>query len=217
MSVYAMIGINALAQDVSTLNLIFSNYSSSIKVSNPQNTKDNSCIYNTNYLQAELRGDYLVFSFGFAWDASKREYIDTDVLKINLRTATFCTGWWSQSFGKWQHGGDKSKLFIQDKANGMDLAITGCQSYNQGTKKIMIDQLWFSLSSEALANRVLNEIYNIQADYKEKEPWLHPEPEQDPAPKAYPAKSQPKQQKRTTVNTPTNENNEAKRIGIYVQ
>ena len=83
------LGINVQAQDVSALNSIFSSYSSSIKVSNPQNTKSNSCIYNTNYLRADLRGNYLVFSFGFAWDASRREYIDTDVLKINLRTATF--------------------------------------------------------------------------------------------------------------------------------
>lgn len=182
------------AQSTNTLNSIFSSYSSSIKVSNPQNTKSNSCIYNTNYLRAELQGNYLVLSFGFAWDASRREYIDTDVLKINLRTATFCTGSWTLLFGKWQHGGDKSTLSIQDKVSGMDLAITGCQSYNRGTKNIMIDQLWFSFGSEALANRVLNEINNIQAGYKEKEPWLCPAPEPIPSvpAKVESTKSKPK-------------------------
>lgn len=165
---------SSFAQSVGNLNSIFSKYSSSITVSNPENQKNSSCIYKTNYLRAELCGNYLILSFGFAWDENDHTYIDTEILKINLKTAQFYTGFWSKSpfGGQWQHNGDMSILQIKDETNGMDIAITGRQKWNKGTKNLLIEELRFSFGSAPLANRVLNEIYAIQASFKEKEPWL---------------------------------------------
>ena len=42
---------------------------------------------------------------------------------------TFYTGYWYNSFGKWENLGKKNELTIEDE-NGIDLYITGQQNYN---------------------------------------------------------------------------------------
>lgn len=143
------------------------------------NYENSSCIYNVGYIQASLEGKYLVLSFGFAYDWDhKGGYIDKDIMKIDLSTASFYNGWWSKMYGgKWEQYGDKKTLTIEDK-NGMDVTITDVTnlSTNEGLRKTIVSKLRFDLGTEPIANRILNELYSIQEKYKAKEPWLLPEP-----------------------------------------
>ncbi len=159
------------AQGIGSLNSLLNTYSSNIKVCNPYNPQRGSCIYNTNYMRAELQGKYLVLTFGFGYDA-ERGYIDEDVLKIDLSTATFKNGYWSKGWdGKWQQNGAKEILSITDD-NGMDVYITGRQNYNQGTKQTLLSEFYITFGTGPIANRVVKEIYSLQEKYKAKEPWL---------------------------------------------
>lgn len=153
------------------LNGILSSYSSNIKVCNAPYA--NSCIYETNYVRVEQSGDYLVIQYGFAWDSERNDYISKNSIRVNLRTSTFYTGMWYNSFGRWDHVGNKNVLTIEDE-NGIDLYITGTQSYNQGTKRNLINSICFDMGTEPVANKVLNEFLNLQKGYKEKDPWLQP-------------------------------------------
>ena len=145
--------------------------------------ENSSCIYNVGYIKASLEGKYLVLSFGFAYDWDhKGGYIDKDIMKIDLSTASFYNGRWSKMWGgKWEQYGDKKTLTIEDK-NGMDVTITDVTnlSTNKGTRQTIVSKLRFDLGTEPIANRILNELYSIQEKYKAKEPWLLPEPEPEP-------------------------------------
>ena len=173
------------AQSVSSLNNYLSTYSHSIKVNNPLDYENSSCIYNVGYIKASLEGKYLVLSFGFAYDWDhKGGYIDKDIMEIDLSTASFYNGRWSKMWGgKWEQYGDKKTLTIEDK-NGMDVTITDVTnlSTNKGTRQTIVSKLRFDLGTEPIANRILNELYSIQEKYKAKEPWLLPEPEPEPEP-----------------------------------
>lgn len=157
------------AQSITTLNNYLRTYSSNIKVCNPLNPQYHSCIYETNYMTAELQGHFLILKFGFGY-RSDWGYIDEDVLKIDLSTATLYTGYWSHYSGQWEHGGKKEILTIKDD-NGMDIWITGRQNYNQGTKQNLLSEFYISFGTQPVASKVIQEIYNIQEKYKAKEPW----------------------------------------------
>ena len=171
------------AQSVNSLNNYLSTYSHSIKVNNPLDYEKSSSIYNVGYIKASLEGKYLVLSFGFAYDwDDKGGYIDKDIMKVDLSTASFYNGYWSKMLsGKWEQYGDKKTLTIEDK-NGMDVTITDVTnlSTNKGTRQTIVSKLRFDLGTEPIANRILNEIYAIQEKYKAKEPWLISEPEPEP-------------------------------------
>lgn len=164
--------IYASAQSVNTLNSYLSTYSYGIRVSNPYSPNSNSCIYETNYVKTELQDNILIIYFGFGWD-KERGYIDKDVIRVDLSTATFCTGFWYKSSNKREHYGEKDVVSITDN-NGMDISMIGQQNYNQGTRQSIISKICFKFSSEPIANKVINEIYSIQSKYKSKEPWLIP-------------------------------------------
>lgn len=169
---------NINAQGVSELNGILSTYSHKIKTNNffvQDKNFHSGCIYNTNYMRATQNSDKLTLSFGFGWD-EKYGYIHKCTLTINLTTASFYTGFWSKMFGKWQHNGDKLILTIEDP-NGMDLQYTGEQNYNKGSKQDLISKIQITFGSEPIVNRVLNEFYSIQSNYKGPELWLLHEPE----------------------------------------
>ena len=170
------------AQSVSTLNNYFSTYGHSIKTNNffsPQTFV--SCIYDTHYMTASLQGKILTLNFGFGWD-EKYGYIHKCVLKIDLSSATFYSGYWYRRYsgnGTWEHLGRKEEITIEDK-NGIDLTYTGEQNYNRGTKQDLISKIVVSFGTEPIANRVINELYSIQESYKVKEPWQFPDPELEP-------------------------------------
>ena len=129
-------------------------------------------------MRADKNDKILTLSFGYGWD-EKYGYIYKCVLKIDLSSATFYSGYWSRGlFGneKWQQYGKKEEITIEDK-NGMNLTYTGEQNYNRGTKQDLISKIVISFGTEPIANRIINEIYSIQANYKAKEPWLLPEQE----------------------------------------
>ena len=153
-----------------TLNIILSTYSNSIKVCNAPHAT--SCIYDTHYMRVEKQGNSINIEYGFGWD-EKYGYITTNRIRINLSTETFYTGYWSNSFGKWKNSGKKNELTIEDK-NGIDLYITGQQNYNQGTKQNLISSIKFDFGTEPIANRVLAELLSLQETYKGKDPWLLP-------------------------------------------
>lgn len=173
-----MICLPLCSQNISNLNSILTTYSHTIKTNNPFSCGSTNCIYNANYMNAELRGNILILNFGFGWD-KQYGYIQKCSLCVNLSTATFYTGWWQNWSGKWEQYGKKEELTIKD-SNGMNLTSTGQQSYNQGTKQDLISEIKISFGSEPLANRVINEVYAIQSRYKDKEPWLLPKPESEP-------------------------------------
>lgn len=210
------------AQSVSTLNNYFTTYGHNIKTNNFFSPKTNSsCIYNTNYMKAEQQGKILTLSFGFGWD-ERLGYIHKCVLKIDLSSATFYSGFWDRGWsgnGKWKQSGRKEEITIDDK-NGMDLTYTGEQNYNQGTKHDLISRIVISFGTEPIANRVINEIYAIQESYKAKEPWLLPEPE--PAPQktvevSSPSSTRGTPPKRSTSKTTGTKTITPKKIGKYVQ
>lgn len=189
-----------LAQTISTLNEYFSTYSHNIKVNNPFNYEYSSCIYQVGYIKASLEGKFLVLSFGFAYDWDREGgYIDKDIIKIDLSSATFYNGNWRKTYGKWQQYGDKKILTIEDQ-NGMDVTVTDVTNskQNQGTRQTIISKLRFDLGTEPIANRILSELYTIQERYKEKEPWLLQEPEFTPNKVEASSSSQKK-----VVSTPT--------------
>lgn len=161
----------------SALNSLFSTYASNIKVNNPP-YDNSSCLYATHYMTARQQGSQLILDFGFGWD-EKDGYIQKDKLVIDLSTATFYTGSWSRMWGKWEHNGDKKILTISDD-NGMDFTQTGAKNYNQGTKQNIISLIKFDFQTVPLANRVLAGILRLQESYKEKDPWLLPEPVEKP-------------------------------------
>ena len=105
------------AQSVNSLNNYLSTYSHCIKVNNPLDYENSSSIYNVGYIKASLEGKYLVLSFGFAYDwDDKGGYIDKDIMKVDLSTASFYNGYWSKMLsGKWEQYGDKKTLTIEDK------------------------------------------------------------------------------------------------------
>ena len=186
------------AQDVSTLNNYFSTYSQNIKVDNPEYDKS-SCIYEVGYIRASLEGKFLVLSFGFAYNwYHEGGYINKDILKIDLSTASFYTGYWTKMWGKWEHYGEKKVLTIEDE-NGMDITMTDVTnlSSNRGTRKSLVSKMRFDLGTEPIANRILNEIYTIQEKYKAKEPWLIPEPEPKPEPQK--SETSPSSQKKVVT------------------
>lgn len=155
----------------SRLNDILSTYSSNIKVCNAPHA--DFCIYETNYVQVEQSDNYLFIRYGFAWNKERNDYISKNTIRVNLCTSTFYTGQWYFG-GRWVHGGNKGILTIKDD-DGIDLYTTGTQSYNQGTKQNLISSICFDMGTEPVANRVLNEILDIQKEYKDKDPWLLPE------------------------------------------
>ena len=205
----------SFSQSVTELNKYFSTYSHNIKTNNPYYQKSSSCIYNSNYMNAQLQGKTLVLSFGFGWN-EEYGYIQKCVLKIDLSTATFYTGYWNKNYysKKWEHNGSKEILTIKDE-NGMDLFSTGQQSYNQGTKQDLIQEIKISFGTEPIANRILNEFYAIQANYKGKEPWLLPEPEPE-SPKTI-EKTTPSPQKKNPTKGNTKPKSKSSKSGKYVQ
>ena len=219
-----MICYSSYSQSISNLNSIFSTYSHTIKTNSPFSECSTSCIYNANYMNAEQRGNILILNFGYGWD-KQYGYIHKCTLRINLSTATFCTGWWDNWGGRWKQYGKKEEITIKD-SNGMDLTSVGQQHYNQGTKQDLISELKISFGSEPLANRVLNELYAIQSSYKTKEPWLLPEPQpinqgsSSASEATTPRSTTPRSttpRSTTPSNTPTKKNNPTKKVGRYVQ
>ncbi len=160
------------------LNSIFSKYSHTIKTNSPFSSDNTNCIYNANYMNVEQQDNILILNFGFGWD-KQYGYIQKCSLSINLSTATFCTGQWKNLDDRWEQFGPKEEITIKD-SNGMDLTSIGQQNYNQGTKQDLIHELKIGFGSEPLANRVLNELYTIQSQYKSKETWLLSKPEPEP-------------------------------------
>lgn len=206
------------AQSVTTLNDYFSTYSHKIKTNNFFVTSTSSCIYDANYMYATQRGKILTLNFGFGWD-EKYGYINKCELKIDLSSATFYSGFWRRGYfnnGKWEHCGKKEEITIKDN-NGIDLIYTGQQSYNQGTKQDLIQEIKISFGTEPIANRILNEIYAIQANYKGKEPWLFPEPEPDPEPKPESQKTTASPIKKNPTNGNTKPKSKSSKSGKYVQ
>lgn len=185
------------AQSVSTLNNYFSTYGHNIKTNNFFSPQTNvNCIYDTHYMTASKQGKLLILNFGFGWD-EKYGYIHKCVLKIDLSSATFYSGFWTRGYfdnRKWEHRGRKEEITIEDK-NGIDLTYTGEQNYNRGTKQDLISKIVISFGTEPIANRVINELYGIQESYKAKEPWLLPEPE--------PQKQEPSSSNKTTIRRTT--------------
>ena len=210
------------AQSVATLNNYLSTYAQGIKVSNPLDPKSTSCIHKTGYVNAQLQGKYLIISFGFGYDWDKKGgYIDKDVITIDLSTASFYTGYWHKTWGKWEHYGDKKILTIEDN-NGMDVTITDVSGVNNsGTRKTLVSKLRFDFGSEPIANRIINEIYTIQEKYKAKEEWLLPEPEpqkQIEEPRQSSSNNTTQKANSGKTNTsPDTQNTTTKKIGKYVQ
>lgn len=209
-----VIFLSLSAQSVTTLNDYFSTYSHKIKTNNFFVTSTSSCIYDANYMYATQSGKILTLDFGFAWNKNDNDYIHKCVLKIDLSSASFYTGFWYKNFGKWEHYGKKQEITIEDK-NGMDLIYIGQQSYNQGTKQDIISKIVISFGSEPIANRILNEIYAIQAIYKGKEPWLLPKPEPK-SPKTI-EKTTPSPQKKNPTKGNTKPKSKSSKSGKYVQ
>lgn len=200
------------AQTVSTLNNYLSTYSYNIKVNNPMDYETSSCIYEVGYINASLEGKFLVLSFGFAYNWNhKGGFIDKDIMKIDMSTATFYTGHWSTISGKWKQYGNKKILTIEDK-NGMDVIMTDVTqlSSNSGTRQTIVSKLCFDLGTEPIANRILNEIYAIQEKYKAKEPWLLPESESEPQKVVPPRSSQKKVTTKSTGSTKSKSSNNTK-------
>lgn len=158
-----------------TLNNILSTYSTSIKVCNAPHA--NSCIYDTHYMRVNKQGNFLNIEYGFGWD-EERGYITTNRIKVNLSTATFYTGYWHNSRGKWENFGKKNELTIEDE-NGIDLYVTGQQNYNQGTKQNLISSIKFDFGTAPIAVKILQELLSLQEAYKEKDPWLVPSATKD--------------------------------------
>lgn len=154
-----------------SLNNILSTYSGNIKVCNAPYAK--SCIYQTNDVRVNQFGNILRIDYGFAWNKERRDYITTNSINVNLKSASFFTGFWQNMWGKWEHYGKKNELTIRDE-NGIDLFVTGQQNYNQGTKQNLITEIVFDLGTEPVANRVLKEFLTLQEGYKEKDQWLLP-------------------------------------------
>ena len=153
-----------------TLNNILSTYSTNIKVCNaPYAT---NCIYDKHYMRVNKQDNFINIEYGFGWD-EKRGYITTNRISINLSTVTFYTGYWYNSFGKWENLGKKNELTIEDE-NGIDLYITGQQNYNQGTKQNCVSLIKFDFGTEPIANQVLKELLALQETYKGEAPWLLP-------------------------------------------
>ncbi|MBO7069601.1 MAG: hypothetical protein J6W52_13160 [Bacteroidaceae bacterium] len=149
------------------LNALLSTYSSNIKVCNAPHA--NSCIYKTYSMRATKSGTSLTIEYDF-------EDITSNKIVIDLKSASFYTGWWSQTSGKWEQYGDKKVLTIKDD-NGIDLFTRGLRNYNQGTKQNLISSICFDLGTIPVANRVLTELLGLQNGLKEKDPWLLPVPE----------------------------------------
>lgn len=204
------------AQSVTTLNDYFSTYSHKIKTNNFFVTSTSSCIYDTNYMYATQSGKILTLNFGYGWD-EKYGYINKCELRIDLSSATFYSGFWHRGYlnnGKWEHCGKKEEITIKDN-NGIDLIYSGQQSYNQGTKQDLIQEIKISFGTEPIANRILNEIYAIQANYKGKEPWLLPEPEPEPKPETKKTTASPIKKNPTKGNTKPK--SKSSKSGKYVQ
>lgn len=215
-----MVYLPLYPQSISNLNSIFSTYSHTIKTNNPFSSGSSNCIYHANYMNAEQRGNILILNFGFGWD-EQSGYIKKCSLSINLSTATFCTGWWDNREDSWVQYGKKDEMTIKD-SNGMDLTSTGQQSYNQGTKQDLIPELKVGFGSEPLANRVINELYAIQSQYKEKEPWLLPKPKPAPQKVETPPSSPKKAVSKSTGSKKAKSSNKTKettvkRYGKYGQ
>lgn len=157
-----------------SLNNMLSTYSANIKVCNAPYAK--SCIYETNYVRVNKAGNILRIEYGFAWNKERRDYITTNTINVNLKSASFFTGFWQNMWGKWEHYGKKNELTIRDE-DGIDLFVTGQQNYNKGTKQNLITEIVFDLGTEPVANRVLKELLALQEGYKEKDPWFLPTPQ----------------------------------------
>ena len=172
-----IVQLSSTAQSISTLNNILSTYGHNIKTNVPYGGPPYSsiCVERAHNMKLQLQDNLLIISFDYAWD-EKLGCVYKDVLKINLSTATFYTGYWNKGWAnnKWEHGGKKEILTIKDD-NGMDLISTGQQNYNKGTKHDLIPVFYISFASEPVANRIVNEIYAIQQRFKVKEAWLLPE------------------------------------------
>ncbi len=208
--------VEVKAQSVTELNNCLSTYSHNIKTNNFYNPNSSSCIYESNYMNAQIQGRTLILSFGFGWN-EKYGYIKKCMLKIDLSTATFYTGYWNKNYysKKWEHNGSKEILTIKDE-NGMDLFSTGQQSYNQGTKQDLIPEIKISFGTVQIANKIINEIYSIQKKYKAQEAWLLPEPEPKDVEKTAPTSTN------KTTNSGVKNVNETKgsipkKVGKYVQ
>lgn len=206
----------SFSQSVTELNKYLTTYSHNIQTNNPYNQNSSSCIYKANYMNAQIQGKTLELSFGFGWD-EKYGYIQKCVLKIDLSTATFYTGYWSKNYysKKWEQNGSKEILTIKDE-NGMELFSTGQQSYNQGTKQDLIPEIKISFGTVPIANKIINEIYSIQEKYKAQEAWLLPEPEPKEVEKTAPTSTN------KTTNSGVKNVNETKgsipkKVGKYVQ
>ena len=201
------------AQSVSALNYLFSAYNQNIKVCNHHNPYYQSCIYEAKNIKAEIQGKYLLLSFGFG-DDRQNGCLSKDLIKIDLSSATFYTGFWSNSNMEkiWKHTGPKEILTIEDK-NGFDYFSTGQKSYNQGTNQTLLSKFYISCETEPIANKVINEIYAIQERFKDKEAWLLSTSIPETTTTTSPNNKTTNKHKEAT----DNKNETAKKLGKYVQ
>ncbi len=143
------------------LNSIIRQYLHNIKVCNTPYA--NSCIYEMEYFNVTQNGKYLKLEYDFAG-------INSNTVIVDLSKATIQTGKWTRYSQKWDHGGDKSVITIED-SDGMNFIQVGKKNYNQGQKTNIITFICFSFGTEPVANLFLNELLSIQDKYKEKDPW----------------------------------------------
>lgn len=171
-------GVTSVALAQSSLNSLLWTYSQEIKVCNTPYSK--TCITDTDYVRTSIDNDNLIIEYGFAFDADKDDFISHNKIIIDLKTALIYTGFWFSAYkDSWEHYGDKAIITIEDK-EGMELVITGAQSYNQGVKNKLVDYICFSFGSEALADKVLKQLQTLQKGKRyEVEPWLKPKAEEN--------------------------------------
>ena len=206
--------VNTKAQSIYTLNNLFSTYSQNITVCNHMHPDANSCYNQARNMKAEIQGKKLVISFVSGDDRFNGSYIENVIMKIDLSTATFCTGMWSNMnmTNTWKHVGKKEVLSITDD-DGIEYYYSGIKDYNKDTKQTLLSAYYISFGTEPIANRVINEIYKIQERYKAKEPWLLPEPVPQQESTTPPTQNTSKKQN----NNKPSESDAPKKVGKYVQ
>lgn len=209
-----VICLTSNAQSVSALNNLFTTYSQNITLCSDHHPDANSCYIQARNMKAEIQGKKLVLSFVSGDDRFDGWYIKDVIMKIDLSTATFCTGMWSNMnmTNIWKQTGKREVLSITDD-NGIEYYYSGRKDANKGTKQSLLSAYYISFGTEPIANRVLNEIYKIQERYKAKEPWLLPEPIPQNEATTSPTKNASKKQN----NNKPSESNTPKKVGRYVQ
>lgn len=209
-----VICLTSNAQSVATLNNLFATYSENITLCSARHPDANSCYIQARNMKAELQGKKLVLFFVSGDDRFDGWYIEDVIMKIDLSTATFCTGMWSNMnmTNTWKQTGKREVLSIADN-NGIEYYYLGRKDSNKDTKQTLLSAYYISFGTEPIANRVLNEIYKIQERYKAKEPWLLPEPE----PQQEATASQKKNTSKNSNNNKPSGSNTPKTVGKYVQ